>query len=149
MSLFREARGSAVVIKADSAPGGHAGGEAGDHHRDIEAAFGLAAAGDGRVVCGDDRPGDGQAEPGAVADACPGLHAPERLEQLRYLVVWDEWAAVGNLQVHGRVAAAGAQPDPAAGLVVPDGVVDQVADHPLKQLRVTGRLGWVELRFDG
>jgi hypothetical protein len=32
-----------------------------DHHRDVEAAFGLAAAGDGRAVCSDDRPGDGQA----------------------------------------------------------------------------------------
>ncbi len=54
---------------------------AGDHHRDVEAAFGLAAGGDGRAVGGGDRPGDGQAEPDAVADTGPGLHAAERLEQ--------------------------------------------------------------------
>jgi putative ABC transport system permease protein len=32
-------------------------------------------------VRGGDRPGDGRAESGAVADAGPGLHAAERLEQ--------------------------------------------------------------------
>ncbi len=53
---------------------------AGNHHRDVQAAGGLAASGDGRAVRGDDRPGDGQSEPDAVADAGPGLHAPERFE---------------------------------------------------------------------
>src|SRR5580704_13117182 len=126
------------------------GGEvlgAGDHHRDVEAAVGLAAGGYGRVMRGEDRPGDGQAEPDAVASAGPGLYAPERLEELWNSVVWDDRAAVGDLEVDGGIAAAGAQPDPASGLVVPDGVADQVADHPLQQLRVAGRLGRVELRI--
>jgi hypothetical protein len=51
----------------------------GDHYGDVEAARGLAAGGDGRAVRGDDRPGDGQAEPDAVADAGPRFHPPERL----------------------------------------------------------------------
>jgi hypothetical protein len=74
----------------------------------------------------------------------PGRHAPERLEQRGDGVVRDERTAVGDLEVHGRDAAAGARPDPAAGLVVPDGAVDQVPDHPPKQLRVPGRLGRVK-----
>jgi hypothetical protein len=52
-----------------------------DHHRDVEAARGLAAGGDGRVVGRDDRAGDGQAEADAVADPGAGLQPPERLEQ--------------------------------------------------------------------
>jgi hypothetical protein len=53
---------------------------AGNHHRDVQAAGRPAASGDGRAVRADDRPGDGQPEPDAVAHAGPGLHAPERFE---------------------------------------------------------------------
>ncbi len=74
----------------------------------------------------------------------PGLHPAERLEQRGHRIIWDERSAVGDVEVDGRCRAAGAQRDPAAGMVMPDSVVDQVLDHALQQLRVSGCLGRVE-----
>src|SRR5262249_57773554 len=107
---------------------------AGDHDRDAEAAGGLAAGRDGRVVGGNDGPGDGQAKPDAVADSGPGLQPPERLEQRGHSVVRDERPAVGDLEGHGRVPDARAEPDPATGLVMPDRAGHQGPNHPLPPL---------------
>jgi len=94
-------------------------------------------------VRGADRPGDRQPE--ADAAVTPALDPPERLEQRGHGVGGYPGPAVGDPQDDARPARARRDPDPAARLVVPDRVVDQVPDHALDELLITGRLGRREL----
>jgi len=94
------------------------------------------------AVGGGDRADDGQAETGAAGGAgAVGLEAAEGLEQGVDLGGGDRGAGVGDPD-HGLGAgAAGVDLDPAAGLVVADGVLDQVGDQPLQQGAVAGHRG--------
>src|SRR4029450_1295315 len=103
-------------------------------HPDLQAAIGQGLGGGGAAVGGGDRADDGQAETGAAVGAgAVGLQSVERLEQGRDLVGGNEGAAVGDRDKGHGAGVAGVDLDPAAGLVVADGVLDQVGDQPLQQ----------------
>ena len=75
------------------------------------------------------------------------IHPAERLGQGRHGVGRHHGPAVGDAQDGAARTPAGRDPDPAARLVVPDRVVDQVPDHALDELLVAGRLGGREVRL--
>jgi hypothetical protein len=79
-----------------------------------------------------DRCHDGKAEAGARAVAGPAAEAAERLEQPGYLVGGDVLAAIADGEFGGACVGSGAGQYPAAGYVVLDGVVDEVADQPFE-----------------
>jgi len=92
-------------------------------------------------VGGTDGLGNRQTEPHACARPVPAFDPPEGLDQRRHHIGGHPGSAVGDPEKGTPFARAGRHPDPAACFVVPDGVVDQVPDHPLDELLITGHLG--------
>ena len=121
-------------------------GAAGEREADGQAAFGLAAHVEMGAVRGADGLGDRQAE----AHAAVGLFRDpaERFGQRRHGPGRHHRPAVGDAQLGAARIPDGSDPDPAARLVVPDRVVDEVPDHALDELLITGRLGRPEVRLD-
>src|SRR6202034_786428 len=114
-------------------------------HCDIQAALGARAGAQRGTVGVGDRPDDGQAEPVSPVVANPlGAELPEWLEQMLDRIRGDERAGVSDR--YGGAAAGHCRRDryPAAGGVLPDGVVDEVGDQALRQARVGGRRGRAE-----
>ena len=89
------------------------------------------------VVRGDDRPHDGQAQPGAPLPGPRPAALPERFEQLADRRARRSPARTRRPRAPRRApVTAGAHGDPAAGHVVPHRVLHQIADQPAQQRRV-------------
>ena len=92
------------------------------------------------TVCLGDRCDDGQAESGTRSVAGSTAEAAKRLKQPGYLVWRDALAAVGDGQLGNARVGPCACEHPAAGYVVPHGVVDEVAGQPFEEHSVSGDL---------
>ena len=79
----------------------------------------------------------GQAEPEAIAGGAP-VEPLEWLEDAAGVGRADDRAGIGHGQLAAACDGAGADPDVAAGKVIPDRVVDQVRDKPFGQYRIAG-----------
>lgn len=101
--------------------------------------MGVRGGGQGGVVGLNDGGDDRQAETVAIALAVSvGCEPLEGLEESLDLVFGDDWSAVGDGQ--GRVRAAGLRSDfhVPVGMVMADGVVDEVGHEAFDQSRVPG-----------
>ena len=112
---------------------------------DGQAAFGLAA----HVQLGPVRGADGLGDRQAEAHAAVWLFRIRRNGSAR--VGTASGGTTGPLLAMRSSAPPGYRPvddaDPAARLVVPDRVVDEVPDHALDELLIAGRLGRPEVRL--
>src|SRR5262249_6029511 len=100
-----------------------------------EAALGTGLGEQGGVVGGGDSSHDREAEAvvAVAGGGAVGAEALEGLEEALHLGGRDEGAVVGYGEEGAIGVAAGPHPNPAAGDVVADGVVDQVADEALRE----------------
>ena len=90
----------------------------------------------------DDRRHDRQPHAGALVRAGPfGADAPERLGERTYLVGVKHWSTVLDDEVAPCGNNGGGDAGPAAGLVVPDGIVDDVVDQAGEQQPAAGDPG--------
>jgi len=122
----------------------------GEGDLDGEAAAGPRAGGEGGVVRGCDGLGDGQAQAVPVRLACPAGGEPvEGLEEPLGLAAGYRGPGVGHEQDGAAGFEGGHDLDPAAGDVVPDGVVCQVGDQPPGQAGVAVHGGGGEGGVDG
>src|SRR5215472_8260222 len=103
------------------------------------------------MVGGGDGGGDRESESYArvVGAGAVGNRTAERLGQLADQAWIDKRAAVLDYEQRRVGTSGGSDADPAAGLVVPDGVVDQVAGQVAEQCLVAGDWRVVMLRGDG
>ena len=95
------------------------------------------------VVRVDDQPDDRQAEsrPARSRTGSAGAAASKSLEQRDDLGRRDDGAAVGHMQPGGAALLAAADPNPATGHVVPNRILEQVADQTVEQARIASGAG--------
>src|SRR5215469_14915796 len=103
------------------------------------------------MVGGGDGDGDRESESyaGVVGAGAVGNRTAERLGQLADQARIDKRAAVLDHQQRRAGTSAGSDADPAAGLVVPYGVVDQVAGQVAEQCLAAGDWRVVMITGDG
>ena len=132
-------RRGAIRERLLSGSGGWTAGEGfpAEGHFYVEAA--VRAGGEGGAVGVGDGADDGQAESVSLAGPGPlGAESPEWLEQVFQRIGRDWGAGVADRDGGACGGLCGGYLDLAAGQVVPDGVVDEVADQAFGQARVAG-----------
>src|SRR5258707_4122146 len=145
LSATGRRRSGSCARTRSSWPPRRSGSLTAEDEADVEAAFWPAAHVQLGAVRGADGLGDRQAEAHAAVAAFPD--PAERFGQRGHGTGRHHGPAVGDVQHGAAWGPAGRDADPAARLVVPDRVVDEVPDHALDELLMAGRLGRPDVRL--